>query len=169
MVNPVWDFFFQRWRNSGGFQFLENILSPQSNADSNHMKQWGICCLGWATLKGFLPFCLLCNFAEEVLLLLEFGSVKTSQWQGYSLKKASNQGFLPLDPAGMRLEQPSWMTACLWDVFTGNSETPHVNICSKGASSGTRHPKLHGTEREQLWGFLQCFSSWKKFSSLRGI
>lgn len=70
------------------------------------MKQWGICCLGWATLKGFLPFCLLCNFAEEVLLLLEFGSVESSQWQGYSLKRASNQGFLPLDPAGMGLEQP---------------------------------------------------------------
>lgn len=134
------DCFFQKLRNSGGFQFLENILSPQSNVDTKHMKQRGICCLGWATLKGFFPFCLLCNFAEEVLLLLEFGSVKSSQWQGYSLKKASNQGFLPSDPAGMGLEQPSWMTASLWDVFTGNSETPHLNIHSKGASPGTRHP-----------------------------
>lgn len=155
------DFFLQRLRNSGGLQFLENILSPQSNLDSKHMKQWGIACLGWATLKGFFPFCLLCNFAEEVLLLLEFGSVKSSQRLEI---KPQIRDFYPWILQGW-----GWMSASVgcvcWKLKDPTCDY-FLKSCFLPGIPNFTEPL--NTEREQLWGFMQCFPSWEKNSQVWG-
>lgn len=60
---------------------------PKSNLDAKSMKQCGVCCLIWPTLKGFYPFCLLCNWRRF------FSSWDLDLWRACSDRVALCLGF----------------------------------------------------------------------------